>query len=283
MSVLYPDLNLTNFPNSEDIFTTWVNIIATDGPLILQYQQALQSGNQVLANQILNTIPSANQKIIKATDLNKMTQAILALERFYTSDIEDFVNSQQESWENIVSQFSYKGDWNSGTTYVQNNIVTYTYSGLNLVYIGISSNIPVGANPLNTSYWRVLTIQGKQGESGPGLSYRQNWNSGTQYYTNDAVTYSGAIWMALKNNINSAPSISSSNWQQIIYLPVTTYPIQDTEPVQQNTNELWFDTSVGNNNYYQLESLANPATASDIASGKEAYNQIGQLIVGTAN
>ena len=69
----------------------------------------------------------------------------------------------------------------------------------------------------------------------------------------------------------------------MLYLPVTTYPIQDTEPIQQNTNELWFDTSVGNNNYYQLESLANPATASDIASGKEAYNQIGQLIVGTAN
>lgn len=44
MSTKYPDLSLTNFPNSLDQFTTFLNIVSSDGPLIGQYQSAMQMG-----------------------------------------------------------------------------------------------------------------------------------------------------------------------------------------------------------------------------------------------
>ena len=92
---LYPDLPLTNFPGELDSFITFLDMVASDGPLIHQYMQAVESGNQAVANDILATIPQATQKIIKAVDLNKLSQAVQALERFYKSDIQPYVDKKQ--------------------------------------------------------------------------------------------------------------------------------------------------------------------------------------------
>ena len=95
MSALYPDLSLTNFPSSLDQFMTFLNIVATDGPLIAQYQAAMESGNQTQANQILAQIPQGTQKIMTAVTLNQLSQAMLAIERFYKTDIEPHIQTQQ--------------------------------------------------------------------------------------------------------------------------------------------------------------------------------------------
>ena len=280
MSALYPDLSLTNFPNSLDQFMTFLNIVASDGPLIAQYQQAMEAGNTTLANQILTQIPQGTQKIITATDLNKLTQAIQAVERFYKTDIQPYIQNQQQSWLTIINQFSYQGVWESGTSYVVNNLVSYTVSGLNLVYIATSTP-PVGTAPTNTQYWRLLTIQGQQGASGEGLSYRQEWNSSTQYATNDAVTYDGALWMALQASQNRLPDANPQYWQLVMSLETMTYPIQDTVPTNLQVDGLWFNTSNNPTKYYYLASLTNPAEANEIVYGREAYDSLGNLIVGT--
>lgn len=242
MSALFPDLPLTNFPNNLDTFTTWLNIVASDGTLIQQYQAAIQAGNTTLANQILTQIPQATQKIITATDLNKLSQAMLAIERFYLTDIEPYIETQQQSWLAIIQQFSYEGVWQNGTSYVVNNMVSYTISGLNLIYIATSTP-PVGTVPTNTQYWRVLTIQGQSGASGDGLSYRQEWNSSTTYSTNDAVTYDGAVWMALQSSQNRLPDSSPQYWRLVMNLETVAYPIQDTVPTNLQVDGLWFNTS----------------------------------------
>lgn len=279
MSALFPDL-ISSFPDAVDSFPTWFNIVATDGPLIQQYQSALQAGNTTLANQILAQIPQGTQKIIKASDLNLITSAMLAVERFYKDNIADYVSDKQESWLNIINQFSYQGTWSNGTSYVTNNIVSYTTSGLTLLFIA-TSNPPVGTVPTNTQYWRVLTIQGQQGPSGVGLSYRQEWNASAQYAVNDSVTYDGALWMALQPNQNTQPGTNSSYWEIVIIFEATTYPIQDTEPIVANAGSLWFNTQNNPTLYYYLEPLTNPAVSSDIASGKQAYDENGNLIIGT--
>lgn len=276
----YPDLPLTAFPGDIDSFTTWLDIIASDGALVLQYQQAMQAGNTVLANQILAQIPSASQKIIKATDLNKLTQAILAVERFYKTDVEPYIQEQQTNWLDTIQRFSYKGEWASGTTYEVNNFVSYTVSGATLIYLA-TSNPPVGTPPTNTNYWRLLSIQGQQGPSGEGVSYRQEWNSSAQYYTNDTVTYGGALWIATQNSQGQTPQSGSQYWQLVMSLGLTTYPIQDSEPTEQEVGGLWFNTQVNPTNYYQLATLENPATAAQISAGYEAYNDDGDVIVGT--
>lgn len=280
MSTKYPDLSLTNFPNSLDQFTTFLNIVSSDGPLIGQYQSAMQNGNTTLANQILTQIPQATQKIITAVDLNTLSQAMLAIERFYLNDIEPYIDDLHQSWLNTIQQFSYKGVWQSGTSYVTNNLVSYTTSGLNFVYIALS-NVPIGISPTNQTYWRLLTIQGQQGASGEGLSYRQEWNSSTQYATNDAVTCNGALWMALQASQNRLPDTNPQYWQLVMNLKTVTYPIQDTVPTNLQVDGLWFNTSSNPTNYVYLAPLTNPASSSNIASGYQAYDASGNLIVGT--
>ena len=278
---LYNDLPLTNFPSGIDQFMTFLNIVASDGPLIAQYQAAMEAGNQTLADQILAQIPSASQKIIKATDLNKLTQAMLALERFYKTDIQPYVENKQESWLSVINQFSYQGVWSSGTSYEVNNFVSYTVSGLTLLYIATATP-PVGTLPTNQQYWRLLTIQGQQGQSGVGLSYRQEWNVSTQYQANNAVTYDGALWMALQASQGREPSSNPQYWKLVMSLEATTYPIQPTQPTAQTLGALWFNTSDNPTQYYYLGELLDGATAADIRMGKEAYDDQGNLLVGTA-
>ena len=281
MSTTYPDLSLTVFPDGGiDTFTTWLNVTATDGPLIQQYITAMNAGNQTLANQILAQISSASQKIITATDLNTMTQATQAVERFYLTDIQPYIQNQQESWLNTINQFSYRGTWQAGTNYATNNIVSYNVSGVNLLFIA-TSNPPTGTLPTNTTYWRVLTIQGQQGASGTGLSYRQEWSASQSYQTNDAVTYNVAIWMATQPSQNQIPSEGSAYWKLVMTLETTTYPIQPTEPMNLKVNGLWFNTQDNPTQYYYLEALTNPAQAHQIIYGYEAYDEEGNLLTGS--
>lgn len=257
-----------------------MNITATDGALIAQYQSYMEQGNTAQANEILAQIPQSTQKIIKATDVNKWTQAILALERFYISDIEPYIQQQQEDWQAIVDQFSYHGEWASGTTYVTNNFVSYTSGGVTMLYIA-TGNPPTGTAPTNTTYWRPLTIRGQQGQSGTGLAYRESWDAGTQYNANDAVSYEGTLWMALQANQNITPGTNASYWQKVIGFEATTYPIQDTEPTNLEVGSLWFNTSGNPTMYYYLEALANPAVASQILYGYQVYDDEGNVMVGT--
>lgn len=279
MSASYPDLNLTNFPENIDTFMQWLNITATDGPLIAQYQSAMEAGNTTLANQILSQIPSGTQKIIKATDLNQLTQALLAVERFYLTDIQPYIENQQENWLSVINQFDYKGVWSNGTSYEVNNLVTYTVSGLTLVYIATSTP-PVGTVPTNTVYWRLLTIQGQQGISGQGLSYRQEWNISANYQVNDSVTYNNALWMAIQPSVAQTPGDGSAYWQKVMNLEVTTYPIQDTQPENQTVNSLWLNTSDSPTDYYYLEPLTNPIEANMIPIGYQTYDAQGQVLDG---
>lgn len=274
------DLSLTNFPGEIDSFLTYVNITANDGPKIKQYIEAMNAGNTTVANQIFETIPNATQKVIKATDLNKLSQAILAVERFYKTDVKPYIDQKQVEWTAYIDQFVYKGIWSSGTTYATNNMVSYNVGTSAVIFIATSSP-PQGTPPTNPTYWRQLTIQGQQGASGEGLSYRQEWNATRQYYTKDATTFGGSLWECLQNNTNVRPGSNEAYWKLIVKFNATTYPIQEIPPAVQEVGDLWFNTSTSPINYYYLAPLGNPATSAQISSGFEAYDAKGNLIIGT--
>jgi len=73
----------TSFPGSIQSFTQMLNILATDGTLIAQYQAARNAGNITLANQILAQIPSGNQKLLTADKVNDLNDTCVALEQYY--------------------------------------------------------------------------------------------------------------------------------------------------------------------------------------------------------
>ena len=56
----------TSFPNAIQTFPQMIDLIASDGTLVQQYQAAMQAGNVTLAKQILDRIPNNQSKIISA-------------------------------------------------------------------------------------------------------------------------------------------------------------------------------------------------------------------------
>lgn len=239
MSALYPDLPQSSFPDSVQNFVTMLNMVAEDGESVQGYQEAMQNGDMVLAQQYYSQITNANQKFIDANKMNSLMQTCIALQRFYDTDIEPYVDSQHTNWENRINQFNYVGVYSSTRQYQVNNFVIYTTNSTNNIYICISLP-PVGTAPTNTTYWRQLSIKGLQGVSGDGLSFQYSWNSAQNYYLQDVVTYNNAIWGCIQENINQTPEIGSEYWNLIYVSKQTLYPFQTTAPTSGiSVGDLW--------------------------------------------
>ena len=244
MSNTYPSLQFTTFPEQVQTFVTMLNMAIADGPAIKGYQQAMQNGNNALAQQYYAQITNADQKFIDATKMNKLMDTCVALQKFYLTDIQPYVENLQTEWTNRIEQFNYLGDYSASTLYAVNNFVTYTASGVRNVYICVKVP-PIGTAPTNTTYWRKLTIQGLQGPSGDNLSFRYGWKSDEVYYPQDVVTYNNVVWGCLVQNSNQTPQSGSTYWN-IIYSPEqVVYPFSVEAPTNMQVGYLWFKIKQG--------------------------------------
>ena len=73
----------TSFPNAIQNFPQMIDLIASDGTLVQQYQAAMQAGNLTLAKQILDQIPNNQSKIITADYLNTINDTLVAVEKYF--------------------------------------------------------------------------------------------------------------------------------------------------------------------------------------------------------
>ena len=73
----------TLFPNAIQTFPQMINLLASDGSLVQQYQTAMQAGNLALAKQILDQIPNNQSKIITADYLNTINDTVVAVEKYF--------------------------------------------------------------------------------------------------------------------------------------------------------------------------------------------------------
>ena len=73
----------TSFPNAIQNFPQMIDLIASDGTLVQQYQTAMQAGNLTLAQQILAQIPDNQSKIITADYLNTINDTVVAVEQYF--------------------------------------------------------------------------------------------------------------------------------------------------------------------------------------------------------
>ena len=73
----------TSFPNSTQTFPQMIDLAASDGSLVQQYQIAMQAGNLTLAKQILAQIPNNQSKIITADYLNTINDTVVAVEQYF--------------------------------------------------------------------------------------------------------------------------------------------------------------------------------------------------------
>ena len=73
----------TSYPNSVQTFPQMIDLTASDGTLVQQYQIAMQAGNLALAKQILSQIPNNQNKIITADYLNTINDTVVAVEQYF--------------------------------------------------------------------------------------------------------------------------------------------------------------------------------------------------------
>ena len=73
----------TLFPGAIQTFPQMVDLTASDGTLVQQYQTAMQAGNLTLAKQILAQIPNNQNKIITADYLNTINDTVVAVEEYF--------------------------------------------------------------------------------------------------------------------------------------------------------------------------------------------------------
>lgn len=239
MSTLNSDLPFTTFPYAIQTFTTMLNMTASDGSLVKQFQTAMENSNTALAQSIYAQITNADAKFVDATKLNTLMQTCIALQRFYLTDIEPYIATKQTEWQGIINQFTYEGVYDASTQYVVNNFVMYNVNGADFLYLCLVEP-PIGTLPTNTNYWRVLTIRGAQGISGVGVSFVYEWKSDANYILQDVVTYNNAVWGCIQPNVNQIPAEGSLYWKLIYSTAPTIYPFQVDQPTSPATGDLWF-------------------------------------------
>lgn len=248
MSQTFPNLPNTNFPDSVDNFPEFLNMTSEDFEYVKQYQEYKMAGNNERAQIAFNNITNGAQKIISPLKMNEIRDAILAVQNFYALPASDpnnyrnFINNKHDAWDYRVNQFNYTGTYSPSTNYYLNNIILYSYQGTSNLYINVYDGVtPEGISPLNTTYWRVLTVKG---ETGPTTAndtvFMFDWNSSYNYTKNDIVTYGNGWWVATQNSKNQAPFAGSQYWNSVLTITQISYPIQTEQPEIQAVGELWF-------------------------------------------
>ena len=102
----------TSFPNAIQNFPQMIDLIASDGTLVQQYQIAMQAGNLTLAKQILDQIPNSQSKIITADYLNTINDTLVAVEKYFQTRYSPAYvvsNTQPSSQENGDFWFQVTG------------------------------------------------------------------------------------------------------------------------------------------------------------------------------
>ena len=158
MSITYPELSGTNFPNSIDNPSRMSDLDLTDITLVAQYYALFNAGNLSAAKQFLLDNPQLEPKIFNAVKINKLTDGIIAIQRY----LYDFGGISG-------SGFSMRGLWSNVVNYSIGDIVSHENSiwqaiapsidsepslsngdWLAVIYMSELYNILDGATPLPT-------------------------------------------------------------------------------------------------------------------------------------
>lgn len=232
----------STFPTQKDIIPLFLDLNSNDSELVKNFQIKITEGNFSEANNILNQIENASQKIVSADRLNKLRDCILSLEQFYGTDIKIYIKDKQTEWENIINRFSYQLEYNSGVKYYKNNFVLYNQNGLNKLFICIKEPPTSNYAPNDENYWRVLTIQGERGATSGGTSsvFMFDWVSSHSYFENNIVVHDQEWWIAISENVNQMPQEGSQYWELVLKVLQPKYPVQKSLPMNQSIGELWF-------------------------------------------
>lgn len=241
MSELYEDLIYTSFPDSIDDMPYFLNITAEDLPQINMFHYYLRMGDFEAAQQLLDQLPGKNQKLIDSGKLNKFRDALIALERYYKTDIEPYINTKQTEWQGKLDDFGYKESWNKSHTYKKNNIVSKVSGSSTFLYIALQ-DVPANIELDNQEYWVQFTIRGALGLSGSAGSFRYEYLEDQTYGANDIVSHNNSLWLSNTTSTGVEPTDSATTeWKKILDIPPSSIPLQSETPSSLDDGDLWLE------------------------------------------
>lgn len=89
----YIDLQLTNFPVSEDYVIRKSDVDVVIMPVVQQYNKYFATGNLAACNALKESNPNILKYIFTADDFNWAMDAIIAIQRYYLEDVQEFINA----------------------------------------------------------------------------------------------------------------------------------------------------------------------------------------------
>jgi hypothetical protein len=101
------------------------------------------------------------------------------------------------------SGLAWKGAWDSGTNYVQNDGVHHDLKAW--IATAPSNNQPPSLNPPGSAFWDLFADSGPQGPAGTGIIWTGVWSGATNYNQFDAVEDAGSAYVAKSSHINQQP------------------------------------------------------------------------------
>lgn len=236
MSQTYSDLNLTNFPDDLDTFPNLQDISASDVPTFNLYKTYISNGDVLSAQNLLQANPSLQNKIFSAINLNRITQGLLGVQRFFKDDVEGFINIKQTEFQAEIDKFDLIGNWSSTQQYYKKNLVSYNGN----VYMAKkdSLNHAPTTGDIYDTYWLMLSRSGAKGDPGVSILYKGDYNNSTTYQIGDAVTYLNAIYYCKVASLGNLPT-DTTYWQIADKIIVGSAP--PSNPV---LDMVWFDKTL---------------------------------------
>lgn len=275
MSQSYLDLTETNFPQAIDTFDRATDVTLDLLPLVNQYQNLYNNGKLKEAGQLLIEHPELQNCMINAKTINRCYDGIKALQRYYFSDIQKYIE------ELIV----YRGDYSSKNSYEKYDVCIYNSSA----YLCISDS-EIGILPTNTSHWVQITLRGERGESGWGLSYNGEWSSVKTYNIYSCVTYNNCLYASIYDgdNVGKTPGQSSLYWSLVFDISkFTTYNNSSSNlsstTLQGAIDEVNIKINTNTNKLNTIESGAQKNTVTGIKGSAESNYRTGNINITKAN
>lgn len=274
MSQSYLDLTETNFPQAIDTFDRATDVTLDLLPLVKQYQTLYNNGKLNEASQLLIDHPELQNCMINAKTINRCYDGIKALQRYYFSDIQKYI-------EELIT---YRGEYSNKSSYEKYDVVLYNSSA----YLCVSDYSSIGILPTSDK-WVQITLKGDQGVPGLGLNFSGTWSVTTIYKKDSCVTYNNVLYASIEdNNLGRTPSQNSSYWSLVF--DMSEFTIYDNSSSNLNStnlqnaiDELNILINNNTNKLNTIETGAQKNTVTGIKGSSENNYRTGNINITPAN
>lgn len=159
---------------------------------------------------------SLKDYLITPETMNKFTDALVAVERFFYQNVQGFIEDKQKTWQSYVANFKFVGEWREGFSYYEQNMVINKKGDL---YFCRTEHVSNSSNEPNekSAIWIQMSSKGEKGDIGLNAHFKGEWESSKQYTVGDAVGYSvqgeePVVYIAKKTSTGSVPNQNPNDW-----------------------------------------------------------------------